>query len=503
MISIGYSTRVSNPNFKKHILSTIGLKENDVEIIEIINNGDKSLSECYDIIIQSAKNNRIVICHDDISFSKSPKWGKKVISHLENKEDYGIIGVAGTTKLTDNAIWWSEKKKLIGIVEHSDSKKTWTSNFSSNINEEIADAVVLDGVFIALNRDKLKYFPDKNIDNFHFYDLDFTLGNFLNGCKVGVVTNIRLIHKSIGQTNENWEINRKKFIEKWGDSLNQEVNPKIFFKGYHTNIKKEPKVGIIILNKSNNRLLFNCLKSILLSRYSNYKIYIGDTGSTDEELEEIKDFIVKDKRIKLFNIGEYHFAKNNNYIVKNIIDKDTDLLLFSNNDVKLVTDVIEQMVDTYLKNKNNVGTLGCRLYYEDNSIQHAGIGLYKRKLDNKLLGFTHLGINSSYQYGNQDLIEVIGNTAAFMMVSLKLFEIVGGFNENYSECFEDAEFNLKLVTLNKKNYFLRNAVAYHYESKTRELNPDKTINTQRDYNNILLPFVRNNYNKLSRLIIEI
>jgi hypothetical protein len=41
----------------------------------------------------------------------------------------------------------------------------------------------------------------------------------LEGVKVGVITNIRMTHKSIGQTNDQWEENRKLFVKKYKSHL--------------------------------------------------------------------------------------------------------------------------------------------------------------------------------------------------------------------------------------------------------------------------------------------
>jgi len=62
MITIGYSTRSSKPEFKKLIQKTCMFKE--VEIIEKVNNGKKSLSEVYNEIIKESTNNIVVLCHE-------------------------------------------------------------------------------------------------------------------------------------------------------------------------------------------------------------------------------------------------------------------------------------------------------------------------------------------------------------------------------------------------------------------------------------------------------
>jgi glycosyltransferase involved in cell wall biosynthesis len=60
---------------------------------------------------------------------------------------------------------------------------------------------------------------DESFDGFHFYDLPFCFKNHMSGVKVGVITNIRLTHKSIGMTNEKWEENRVKFSNMFSDVL--------------------------------------------------------------------------------------------------------------------------------------------------------------------------------------------------------------------------------------------------------------------------------------------
>ena len=40
----------------------------------------------------------------------------------------------------------------------------------------------------------------KIYQGFHFYDLDFTFNNHLNGVKIGVIYDIKITHKSPGPT---------------------------------------------------------------------------------------------------------------------------------------------------------------------------------------------------------------------------------------------------------------------------------------------------------------
>jgi glycosyltransferase involved in cell wall biosynthesis len=215
MITIGYSTREHNPKFIEYLKKSSGFKK--VEVIEKINNGEKSLSEVYNEIINESKTDIVVLCHDDIYFDTTG-WFHKIKTHFE-KSDYGIIGVAGTTNMPDSGRWWDVRKNMIGIVNHESGGKKWTSKYSEDFGKSISETVIVDGLFIALSKSRIKHTFDEDFKGFHFYDVSFCFRNHIEGVKVGVVTNIRITHKSIGQTNEQWEENRKFFVEKYGKNL--------------------------------------------------------------------------------------------------------------------------------------------------------------------------------------------------------------------------------------------------------------------------------------------
>jgi hypothetical protein len=215
MITIGYSTREHNPKFIEYLKKSSGFKK--IEVIEKINNGEKSLSEVYNEIIQESKTDIVVLCHDDIYFDTT-SWYYKLKSHFENT-DYGILGVAGSTNMPETGRWWDLRKNMIGIVNHESGGKKWTSKYSEEFNKSIRQTVIVDGLFIALSKEKIKHNFDEEFKGFHFYDIAFCFRNHLENVKVGVITNIRITHKSIGQTNEQWEQNRELFVEKYGKDL--------------------------------------------------------------------------------------------------------------------------------------------------------------------------------------------------------------------------------------------------------------------------------------------
>jgi glycosyltransferase involved in cell wall biosynthesis len=215
MITIGYSTREHNPKFIEYLKKSSGFKK--IEVIEKINNGEKSLSQVYNEILEESKTDIVVLCHDDIYFDTN-SWYYKLKTHFESSE-YGILGVAGTTEMPSSGQWWETRRKMIGIVNHESGGKKWTSKYSEDLGKSIEETVIVDGVFIALSKSRIKHNFDEEFKGFHFYDIGFCFKNQIEGVKVGVISNIRITHKSIGQTNEQWEENKKLFAQKYSENL--------------------------------------------------------------------------------------------------------------------------------------------------------------------------------------------------------------------------------------------------------------------------------------------
>jgi glycosyltransferase involved in cell wall biosynthesis len=215
MITIGYSTREHNPKFIEYLKKSSGNKK--IEVIEKINNGEKSLSQVYNEILDESKTDIVVLCHDDIYFDTT-SWYYKLKTHFENT-DYGILGVAGTTEMPASGQWWETRRKMIGIVNHESGGKKWTSKYSEDLGKSIGETVIVDGVFIALSKSRIKHNFDEEFKGFHFYDIGFCFKNQIEGVKVGVISNIRITHKSIGQTNEQWEENKNLFAQKYSENL--------------------------------------------------------------------------------------------------------------------------------------------------------------------------------------------------------------------------------------------------------------------------------------------
>jgi GT2 family glycosyltransferase len=510
MISVVISTRKTDDAYLKRIKETAGT---EVEILCYENNNQYSLTEIYNRGLKESQNEVVVFMHDDLLFEKEAKWGIKLYEALMTT-DYGILGKAGTTHMMETAKWWEDHMTMVGRVWHQQlHPKTgklvkWPSEYSGYFTNRITPVVAVDGLIFAVHKGRIKASFDESIKGFHLYEIDFCLANFLEGVKIGVVFNFDVTHKSIGQTNQEWENNRQQVAKKYEGKLPLKTDPVLFVDKKEVKIKKQPFVSVIVPTKGKMELVSNLIGSINANvSYENYEVIIADTGSTPEEKKDLQSIIAyadsayagmgewkSQVKVRMVEYDYYNFAKINNDVVNNHLNPKTELIVFCNNDIVFQNDCISLMVDTYLKHRHTCGTIGARLHFPDNQIQHAGIFVSRDK--DKKLQVGHIGYKTGYQYHNKTY-NVIGSTAALLMVSKTIFDKVGGFNEAYIQCFEDVELNLELAKRRCKNYICGEAVALHYESQSREPHviPEDM--------NQLSQYVDANYDKLVNYLTEL
>ena len=214
-ITIVYSTRKLNEEFKEHIKKTCGYK--NIEILAFENPEGTSLTKIYNSALKKATNEIVVFTHDDVIF-ETKNWGSKLLKLFNKNNEYGILGIAGTTDLIDGR-WWTLKESMNGVVSHQHEGKKWTNTYSAHQGNKIKEMVVLDGLFFAVDKRKIKHSFDESFEGFHFYEIPFFFDNHLAGVKLGLTTYFKITHKSIGMTNAEWEKNKLKFEEKYKDKL--------------------------------------------------------------------------------------------------------------------------------------------------------------------------------------------------------------------------------------------------------------------------------------------
>tara|TARA_R110002110_G_scaffold16300_4_gene70925 strand:- start:430 stop:2076 length:1647 start_codon:yes stop_codon:yes gene_type:complete len=215
-LTVVFSSREVNPEFIKLVEHTSGIKK--INIIGVENKGEKSLTEIYQHNLEKADSDIVLFCHDDIKFD-TDNWGRKLLNHFKRDKEVGVVGVAGTRYMSKTGRWWDDFSKMHGAVNHEHEGKSWLSRYSESTGNKLQEVLLVDGLFFAVHKKRIKENFNLDIKGFHFYEVDFCFRNHINGVKIGVSSDIRLTHKSVGMTNDEWETGRKVFAEKYKDEL--------------------------------------------------------------------------------------------------------------------------------------------------------------------------------------------------------------------------------------------------------------------------------------------
>ena len=229
-----------------------------------------------------------------------------------------------------------------------------------------------------------------------------------------------------------------------------------------------PKVSIIIANKDHYEDLSRCITSILdKSTYENYEIIVVENNSTTQEIRDYYEEIRRHPKIKVVTYeGEFNYSRINNFGAS---FADGEFLLLLNNDTQVITiNWIEELL--MYGQREDVGAVGAKLYYEDKTIQHAGIVL---KLGaHRTAGHSHYKVNIE-NVGYMGRLcyaqDVSAVTGACLLVRKKWFDELGGLDEGFAVALNDVDFCLRLREKGLLNVFTPFAELYHFESKSRGL----------------------------------
>ncbi len=191
-----------NDALSENIENTVGCA---YELIVIDNYENKySIFEAYNLGIDRSNGEYLCFMHDDI-FIHSGGWGNTIQNIFSDDRQIGLIGVAGAKiKTKMPSAWWDcpEEEKVINIIQHfpKKEKENWQFGFK---NESTKEVVVIDGVFMAMRKDKNIRFSDE-IGGFHNYDLNISLEYIKNGYKLIATNDILIEHFSLGTIDQGW-----------------------------------------------------------------------------------------------------------------------------------------------------------------------------------------------------------------------------------------------------------------------------------------------------------
>ena len=323
-------------------------------------------------------------------------------------------------------------------------------------------------------------------------DYDFILRCTEKAKKVGHVAKI-LYHWRVHRSSTSDNPMSKKYAYDAGQRAIEEhlervgqtgtVTQRKFFGFYRVKYKVHgnPLVTILIPNKDQAKMLKRCIESIEKSTYNNYEVIIVENNSEEDETFQYYETLCGAKyqkvsggiscqgtlaggqKVKIVTWEQgFNYSAINNYGASFAAG---EYLILLNNDIELITrDWIEEMLGNC--QRPEVGIVGARLYYPDNTIQHAGI----------VLGIDGIAANmfpglkrerEGYMHRAATQLNYSAVTAACMMIEKRIFDEVEGLDEVLTVAFNDLDLCLRVGQAGYLVVYNPWVEAYHYESKSR------------------------------------
>jgi GT2 family glycosyltransferase len=227
-------------------------------------------------------------------------------------------------------------------------------------------------------------------------------------------------------------------------------------------LRQHPLVSIIIPTRDKRALLQTTLESIWSrTDYDRYEIIVVDNQSTDPDaLSYLASLGSRCQVLQWSN--RFNYSAINNFGARHARGEQ---LLFLNNDVEVIhSDWLTAMLEH--AQRPEIGAVGAKLLYADGLIQHAGV----------VVGINRVAANAFRSWpgevtGSQRLADLTRNcsavTGACMMVPRRVFDEVGGFDEELRVVLNDVDLCLKIGQRGYLVVYTPHARLYHYEGSSR------------------------------------
>ena len=250
----------------------------------------------------------------------------------------------------------------------------------------------------------------------------------------------------------------------------EESDVRFFYKTSYE-VSGDPLVSIVIPNKDSVEVLSRCIESIeKKTNFRHFEIIVVENNSTSEGTFKYYQHIqnVYDNVKVVYWPSEFNYSKINNFGAESALG---EYLLLLNNDTEVIKG---NWLDSMLGfcQRDDVGIVGAKLLYPDNTIQHAGVAMLTCKTLADAGGpvhvFCHLD-SEDYGYMNRAAFtqDVSIVTGACMLVKRSVFDSLGGLSERYAVAYNDVDFCLRARKAGYLVVYDADAVLYHYESFSR------------------------------------
>jgi GT2 family glycosyltransferase len=219
-------------------------------------------------------------------------------------------------------------------------------------------------------------------------------------------------------------------------------------------------IGIILLNYNSSSKTEFCLKSIENQNYHEYKIYIADNNSSENDLKELINLINNYKFIDKIdftrlpeNMG---FSRANNILIKKALENNCKYIYILNNDVEILPNTLEELLIAINNEPNTIITNKILFRNKKNKIWFAGGYFDKKSVDYKTIGYLE---NDNIEYSK--IYETDWASGASSFYTNDTLNIIGLFDENFFFGQEEWDLSLRAKNNGYKIMYYGNIPVFH------------------------------------------
>ena len=252
-----------------------------------------------------------------------------------------------------------------------------------------------------------------------------------------------------------------------GKGVQARVEPWVH--AYHKVIRADlptwPKVSAIVPTRDHVGVLKTCIEGLLeRTDYPDIELIVANNDSAEPETLAYFDRLKADPRVRILDCpGAFNFSAINNAAVR---ASTGEIVLLLNNDVEMIDrGWLKEMIKHAVRPE--VGAVGAKLLYPDNTLQHGGVVLGM----NGVAGHLHVGVpaDSPGYFGWLKIAhDVSATTAACLALRRTVYDEIGGLDEvNLKVAFNDVDLCLRITEKGYRIIWTPEATLYHWESKSR------------------------------------
>ena len=221
------------------------------------------------------------------------------------------------------------------------------------------------------------------------------------------------------------------------------------------------RLSVVILNYNVRYFLELCLKSVEAAIEDiEAEIIVVDNDSSDDSCTMVKELFPN--VILIENKENYGFSKGNNI---GVAKAKGEYICILNPDTVVAEDTFSRILN-FTKTEDHLGIVGCQL------IDGSGHFLLesKRNVPKPKVALKKLLGNSNSYYANHVETNSIGEVdilvGAFMLVKKQVYDIVGGFDEEYFMYGEDIDLSYKILKAGYQNFYFGQTTVIHFKGES-------------------------------------